>query len=79
MIEEFLRGEEASFFALVDGETCVGLLSSQVHGLNLPGGYACLGGLSCNIKCSRDRAWHPSAECGAAACPGNCQAKGLWT
>lgn len=33
VIEEFLRGEEASFFALVDGETCVGLLSSQVGGL----------------------------------------------
>ncbi len=29
-MEEFLDGEEASFFALVDGETCVALASAQV-------------------------------------------------
>ena len=30
VVEEFLDGEEASFFALVDGETCVALGSAQV-------------------------------------------------
>ena len=30
VIEEFLEGEEASFFALVDGTTCVALASAQV-------------------------------------------------
>jgi hypothetical protein len=30
IVEEFLDGEEASFFALVDGETCVALASAQV-------------------------------------------------
>lgn len=31
MIEEFLTGEEASFFALVDGENAVPLVSAQDH------------------------------------------------
>eukprot|EP00195_Chlamydomonas_chlamydogama_P005583 CAMPEP_0202898042 /NCGR_PEP_ID=MMETSP1392-20130828/6650_1 /ASSEMBLY_ACC=CAM_ASM_000868 /TAXON_ID=225041 /ORGANISM="Chlamydomonas chlamydogama, Strain SAG 11-48b" /LENGTH=427 /DNA_ID=CAMNT_0049583849 /DNA_START=210 /DNA_END=1493 /DNA_ORIENTATION=+ len=31
VIEEFLDGEEASFFALVDGEKCVPLISAQDH------------------------------------------------
>jgi phosphoribosylamine---glycine ligase len=31
VIEEFLRGEEASFFALVDGETALPLASAQDH------------------------------------------------
>ncbi|MEX2450007.1 MAG: phosphoribosylamine--glycine ligase [Rhodospirillales bacterium] len=31
VIEEFLRGEEASFFALVDGKTAVALVSAQDH------------------------------------------------
>ncbi len=31
VIEEFLRGEEASFFALVDGETAIPLLTAQDH------------------------------------------------
>ena len=31
VIEEFLEGEEASFFALVDGTTCVALASAQVE------------------------------------------------
>jgi phosphoribosylamine--glycine ligase len=31
VIEEFLEGEEASFFALVDGETAVALASAQDH------------------------------------------------
>ena len=31
MIEEFLEGEEASLFALVDGETAVPLASAQDH------------------------------------------------
>ncbi|MEQ8194725.1 MAG: phosphoribosylamine--glycine ligase [Rhodospirillales bacterium] len=31
VIEEFLRGEEASFFALVDGATAVPLVSAQDH------------------------------------------------
>ena len=31
VIEEFLEGEEASLFALVDGETAVGLTSAQDH------------------------------------------------
>lgn len=30
MIEEFLDGEEASFFALVDGEKVVPLIAAQV-------------------------------------------------
>ena len=31
MVEEFLEGEEVSFFALVDGSTCVALTSAQDH------------------------------------------------
>eukprot|EP00208_Stichococcus_sp_RCC1054_P007238 CAMPEP_0206143182 /NCGR_PEP_ID=MMETSP1473-20131121/19571_1 /ASSEMBLY_ACC=CAM_ASM_001109 /TAXON_ID=1461547 /ORGANISM="Stichococcus sp, Strain RCC1054" /LENGTH=481 /DNA_ID=CAMNT_0053538475 /DNA_START=268 /DNA_END=1714 /DNA_ORIENTATION=- len=31
VVEEFLDGEEASFFALIDGETCVALASAQDH------------------------------------------------
>ena len=31
IVEEFLDGEEASFFALVDGTTCVALASAQVR------------------------------------------------
>lgn len=31
MIEEFLDGEEASFFALIDGRTCIPLASAQVN------------------------------------------------
>ncbi len=31
VIEEFLEGEEASFFALVDGETCLAFASAQVR------------------------------------------------
>ena len=30
VVEEFLAGEEASFFALLDGSTCVALASAQV-------------------------------------------------
>ena len=30
VIEEFLDGEEASFFALIDGRTCIPLASAQV-------------------------------------------------
>jgi len=32
VIEEFLEGEEASFFALVDGEQVVPLIAAQVRG-----------------------------------------------
>ena len=31
VVEEFLEGEEASFFALLDGHTCLALASAQVH------------------------------------------------
>lgn len=31
VIEEFLEGEEVSFFALVDGENCIALASAQDH------------------------------------------------
>jgi phosphoribosylamine--glycine ligase len=31
VIEEFLDGEEASFFALIDGETCIPLVGAQDH------------------------------------------------
>lgn len=31
VIEEFLSGEEASFFALIDGETCIPLVGAQDH------------------------------------------------
>jgi phosphoribosylamine--glycine ligase len=31
VIEEFLDGEEASFFALVDGEAAIPLISAQDH------------------------------------------------
>lgn len=31
VVEEFLEGEEASFFALVDGETALPLMSAQDH------------------------------------------------
>ena len=30
IVEEFLDGEEASFFALIDGSNCVALASAQV-------------------------------------------------
>ena len=30
VIEEFLDGEEVSFFALIDGQTCLPLASAQV-------------------------------------------------
>ena len=30
VVEEFLIGEEASFFALLDGNTCLALASAQV-------------------------------------------------
>jgi phosphoribosylamine-glycine ligase len=30
VIEEFLEGEEASFFAMVDGEKVVSLIAAQV-------------------------------------------------
>ena len=33
-MEEFLDGEEASYFALIDGETCVALASAQVGPLH---------------------------------------------
>lgn len=31
VVEEFLTGEEASFFALIDGETCIPLAGAQDH------------------------------------------------
>lgn len=31
MVEEFLTGEEASFFAFIDGENCVPLVGAQVR------------------------------------------------
>lgn len=31
VVEEFLEGEEVSFFALIDGSTCVALTSAQDH------------------------------------------------
>ena len=31
VVEEFLDGEEVSFFALIDGETCLPLASAQVR------------------------------------------------
>lgn len=47
VVEEFLEGEEASFFALVDGQTALPLVSAQdhkpvgeLHGIDLPG-YLC--------------------------------------
>ena len=33
VVEEFLDGEEASFFALLDGHTCLALASAQVSAL----------------------------------------------
>ena len=36
VIEEFLDGEEASFFALIDGRTCIPLASAQVPPLFPP-------------------------------------------
>jgi len=30
VVEEFLEGEEVSFFALIDGESCLPLASAQV-------------------------------------------------
>ncbi len=38
VIEEFLKGEEASFFALVDGERAVPLVSAQDHKAAFDGG-----------------------------------------
>ena len=31
VVEEYLDGEEVSFFALIDGNTCVALTSAQDH------------------------------------------------
>lgn len=31
VVEEFLTGEEASFFAFIDGETCIPLVGAQVR------------------------------------------------
>ena len=36
VVEEFLDGEEASFFALVDGESCIPLVGAQVGGQVAP-------------------------------------------
>jgi phosphoribosylamine-glycine ligase len=41
VIEEFLIGEEASFFALVDGEDAVALASAQDHKANTSIGRPC--------------------------------------
>lgn len=30
VVEEFLTGEEASFFAFIDGENCIPLVGAQV-------------------------------------------------
>lgn len=40
VVEEFLDGEEASFFALLDGSTCLALASAQVP-LTVPGLASC--------------------------------------
>ncbi len=32
VVEEFLTGEEASFFAFIDGENCIPLVGAQVGG-----------------------------------------------
>jgi hypothetical protein len=32
VVEEFLSGEEASFFAFIDGENCIPLVGAQVGG-----------------------------------------------
>lgn len=32
VVEEFLEGEEASFFAFIDGENCTPLVGAQVGG-----------------------------------------------
>ena len=32
VVEEFLEGEEASFFALIDGHACLPLASAQARG-----------------------------------------------
>jgi len=40
VVEEFLEGEEASFFALLDGSTCLALASAQVP-LTVPGLASC--------------------------------------
>ena len=37
VVEEFLTGEEASFFALVDGEACIPLVGAQVSALRCAG------------------------------------------
>lgn len=55
VVEEFLDGEEASFFALIDGETCVALASAQVDFFFLFTAHGrwpfkiCFGGCSCCI------------------------------
>ena len=52
IVEEFLDGEEASFFALVDGRTCVALASAQVALLDC---YCC--------RCRKShRKWRESAH-----------------
>ena len=44
MIEEFLDGEEVSFFALVDGEAAVPLVGAGLRGRRACGGRGAVGG-----------------------------------
>jgi phosphoribosylamine--glycine ligase len=78
VIEEFLQGEEASLFALVDGETAVPLASAQDHkrvgegdtGPNTGGmgAYAPAAGLSPELeRWAMDEIVRPTADALAAA------------
>ena len=90
MVEEFLEGEEASFFALVVGGTCIPLGSAQVLSklllAQMPACYACLPMSAC--ACAAALSCTPSTRrpCGdyhAAAVhnqgPGQSQAAGTAT
>ncbi len=58
-MEEFLDGEEASFFALIDGESCVALASAQVMPANACHHSKCL------MFCSEDQREVPCLEEGS--------------
>lgn len=52
VVEEYLTGEEASFFAFIDGETCIPLVGAQVRqGAWVAGVLSTGDGGGCGVGC----------------------------